>query len=295
MTTSPDLVAVKITSASPTSKPSHARTKHTKPSHRHTKPTHPSAHATATPSPTQETPTTTQATSTAQATATLCLSIARSSGKVKSGQPATFTVRVWINDWTPAGTVTISLYTVTAGQHATFTTSGCHERSSCTIPAPGKTPVTLHAQVTAKHSTTSITVKAVGEASAAKLSQPLAVSESVRLTVPTPNTEPTPAGEATPTPIEPVPLPTLSAMSHRTLMSPGNASGLFPSIVPSPTATPSPVTESPTPTKARTAQAVEVLPLGMTTGTAQVIGIVAVVMAICVAALAKLLPGRRTK
>ena len=78
--------------------------------------------------------------------ASLCLSITRSSDSVKSGQPAVFAIHVWINDWTPAGKVTVSLFTVTAGQHAMFTTSGCHKRSSCTIPAPGRTPRPSHGQ-----------------------------------------------------------------------------------------------------------------------------------------------------
>jgi hypothetical protein len=205
-------------------------------------------------------------------------------------------VHVWINDWTPVGKVTISL-TTTGSQHATFSTSRCHQRSSCTIPAPGKTPAELHARVTAKHAANSITVKAVGQASAGTLSQPLAVSESVRLALPTP-THATPTTDATLVPsiapIVPGPLPELNNLpSSTTLMAPGNAAGLFPSILPSAAAT-TPGAQ-PNPARTQAAQAVEVLPLGMSMMTAQVIGIGALLLAVALAVLARLLPGRRTR
>jgi hypothetical protein len=194
-------------------------------------------------------------------------------------------VHVWITDWTPAGKVTISLFTVTAGQHAAFTARGCHTRSSCTIPAPGQTPAELNAKVTAKRTATSITVKAVGQASAGKLSQPLAVSESVQLVVPTPMPDASSAPGAIA--IQPVPLPTLNNTISTTLMTPGSAAGLFPSIVPSATPT------AATPARTQTGQAVEVLPLGMSMMTAQLIGIGALLLAVALAVLARLLPRRR--
>lgn len=201
-------------------------------------------------------------------------------------------MHVWVTDWTPAGRVTISLFTVTAGQHAAFTTRGCHTHSSCTIPAPGKIPAALHAKVTAKRTATSITVKAVGRASAGKLSRPLAVSESVRLLIPVPTPDASPA--PTLIPIQPGPLPTLNSVISTRLMTPGNAAGLFPSIVPSP----APITATattPTPARTQTGQAVKVLPLGMSTMTAQLIGIGALLLAVVLAALARLLPRRRAK
>jgi hypothetical protein len=206
-------------------------------------------------------------------------------------------VHVWINDWTPAGKVTISLFTETAGQHARFSTSGCHKRSSCTIPTPGKKPAELDAQVTAKHTTKSITVKVVGRASAGKLSQPLTVSDSVKFAAPTPAEDAAPAADATPVPglapIAPGPVPELdnlpSSVLPSVLMTPGNAAGLFPVIVPS--ATPA----HPIPARTQKVQAVEVLPLGMSTMTAQIIGIGALLLAIVLAILARLLPGRRAR
>jgi hypothetical protein len=213
---------------------------------------------------------------------------------VKRGQPAPFTVHVWVNNWTPAGKITISLSTVKPGQQARFTTSGCHKRSSCTIAAPGKTPAELHAQVTAKHTATSITVKAVGQASAATLVRPLAVSGSVQFIAPA--TAPDAAPDLAPSAIaiQPGPLPTLSEINSSKLMSPGNAAGLFPSIVPSTAPTLAPATH-PGPASTRTAQAVKVLPLGMSTMTEQIIGIIAMVLAVALAVLVKLLPRRRTK
>jgi hypothetical protein len=225
----------------------------------------------------------------------LCLSIGHPSGSVKRGHPATFTVHVWINNWTPAGKVTVSLFTVTAGQQATFTSRGCHSSSSCTIPTPGSAPAELNAQVTTGHSATSVTIKAVGEASAATLSQPLAVtgSEQFIFTARTPHATPDPAPSLTG--IEPDPLPALNNITSSTLMRPGNAAGLFPSIVPS---TPAPATTTsaqPQPTRTLPPQAVQVLPLGLSTVTAQIIGVIALVLAVLLAALAKLLPSRRTK
>ncbi len=205
-------------------------------------------------------------------------------------------MHVWINDWTPAGKVTISLFTETAGQHARFSTSGCHKRSSCTIPTPGKKPAELDAQVTAKHTAKSITVKVVGRASAGKLSQPLTVSESVKFAAPA-ATAPAPVAVATPVPglapIAPGPVPELdnlpSTVLPSVLMTPGNAAGLFPVIVPSATPT------QPTPAGTQKIHAVEVLPLGMSTMTAQIVGIGALLLAIVLAILARLLPGRRAR
>lgn len=257
----------------------------------------PTLTATTTATPTETaTPTTTTVTpdvhGASENNASLCLSVTRSSISVKRGQPATFAVHVWINDWTPAGKVTISLFTETAGQHARFSTSGCHKRSSCTIPTPGKKPAELDAQVTAKHTAKSITVKVVGRASAGQLSQPLTVSESVKFAAPAP----APAADATPVPglapIAPGPVPALdnlpSSVLPSVLMTPGNAAGLFPVIVPSATPT------HPTPARTQN-QAVEVLPLGMSTMTAQIIGIGALLLAIVLAILARLLPGRRAR
>jgi hypothetical protein len=227
------------------------------------------------------------------------MSISRASGTVKRGQPAVFTVHVWVNDWSPAGKVTVSLSTVTAGQQAKFTTVGCHKHSSCTIATPGKKPAALSAQVTAKQAAKTVTIKAVGKATAGKLAQPLAVSESVRFAVPAPTaaaspepTEPTlgaidPVGA-----IEPGPIPTLNLSSTK-LMSPGNAAGLFPTIAPSAAPTTAP-TAPPNPSRTQTDQAVQVLPLGMSTVTAQVIGIAALALAVVLAVLTKLLPRRRT-
>ena len=206
-------------------------------------------------------------------------------------------MHVWINDWTPAGKVTISLFTETAGQHAKFSTSGCHKRSSCTIPTPGKKPAKLDAQVTAKHTAKSITVKVVGRASAGELSQPLTVSESIQFAAPAPSADVAPSAEVASVPgfapIVPAPVPALdnlpSGVLPSVLMTPGNAAGLFPVIVPSATPT------RPAPARTRRVQAIEVLPLGMSTMTAQLMGIGALLLAIVLAILARLLPGRRAR
>ena len=216
------------------------------------------------------------------------MSISRASGTVKRGQPAVFTVHVWVNDWSPAGKVTVSLSTVTAGQQAKFTTVGCHKHSSCTIATPGKKPAALSAQVTAKQAAKTVTIKAVGKATAGKLAQPLAVSESVRFAVPAPTaaaspepTEPTlgaidPVGA-----IEPGPIPTLNLSSTK-LMSPGNAAGLFPTIAPSPGASRSPAVAVTQPTKRNTAPVAAASPvsLGTPVFTAQVAGLIALGLAI---------------
>ncbi|HEY1623184.1 MAG TPA: hypothetical protein VGG16_05240 [Streptosporangiaceae bacterium] len=201
-------------------------------------------------------------------------------------------MHVWIHNWTPAGKVTVSLFTVTEGQQAAFTSSSCHKHSSCTIPAPGKSPAALHAQVTAKHTAKSITVKAVGAASAGKLAKPLAVSDSVQLILPASTTTSPSAPAPGVVGIEPGAIPTLNDITSSKLMSPGSAAGLFPTIAPS--AAPSaPVTRA-NPAKTRADQSVQVLPLGMSVMTAQIAGIAALVLAILLAALAKLIPGRRT-
>jgi hypothetical protein len=233
----------------------------------------------------------------------LCLSIARPAKAATAGQPAPLTVHVWITEGLqPAGKVTVSLYTLTAGQQATFTTRDCHSAGKCTIPDPGSTPVALEAEVTAKHPADSVTVKAVGEISAPKLSEPLAVTESVRFTSSSPNPKkvrPTPLPSPTETfvAIPPGPLPTIGSVSSSSkLITPGNAAGLFPPITPSaaPTLTPTD-TAHPTPIRTGADPNVQVLPMSKSIVTAQLAGILALVLAITFVALAKLLPRRRSK
>jgi hypothetical protein len=208
----------------------------------------------------------------------LCLSVTPLASSVAHGQPAQFTVQVWAKNW-PYGKVTVLL----SGQAAQFTTS-CPSReksASCTIPAPGPTHTKLHAQLTVSAGARTVTITAAAHTAAITLPHPLVVTDTLNVAA---LSQPSPT--VSPAALPPIQLPTLSP--SRSVISAGNASGLFPAISPSPTpsasAAPAPAPAGPgQPSTTAKADPPGLLPLGTTLLTAQALGLVALVAAIALA------------
>jgi hypothetical protein len=208
----------------------------------------------------------------------LCLSVTPLASSVAHGRPAQFTVRVWARNW-PYGKVTVLL----SGQAAQFTTD-CPSRdksASCTIPTPGPTPTKLHAQLTVSASAHTVTITAAAHTAAIALPHPLVVTDTLKVATPS-----RPSPTASPAALPPIELPTLSP--SRSVLSAGNASGLFPaispSLAPSTSAAPAPAPAGPAqPSTPAKADPPGLLPLGTTLLTAQALGLVALVAAIALA------------
>ena len=206
----------------------------------------------------------------------------------------------------PGAKTPTTLHAQATAQSATAThpvsqTTKAKTTTPKTTKAKTTTPKTTKAktakQPAASQPATAITVKAVGKVSAATLSKPLAVSESVQLVTTTAAT-PSPTSPLTGiAPIVPGPLPTLNISSK--LVSPGSAAGLFPTIAPG-TAAPSTASTAPlapsssvSPAGTRTAQPAQALADDSSTLTAWFIAIAALALATVLATLTKLLPRRR--
>jgi len=208
----------------------------------------------------------------------LCLSVTPLASSVAHGQPAQFTVQVWAKNW-PYGKVTVLL----SGHAAQFTTD-CPSRdksASCTIPAPDLTPTKLDAQLTVSAGARTVTITAAAHTAAISLPHPLVVTDTLNVAA---LSQPSPT--VSPAALPPIQLPTLSP--SRSVLSAGNASGLFPAISPSPTpsasAAPAPAPAGPAqPSTPAKADPPGLLPLGTTLLTAQALGLVALVAAIALA------------
>jgi len=209
----------------------------------------------------------------------LCLSVTPVAGSVAHGKPAQFTVQVWVKNW-PKGKVTVVL----SGQAAQFTT-GCPSRdksASCTISAPGSTPTKLQGELTVSANARTVTITAAASTAAITLPHPLVVTQTLQVAA-----LPEPSPTVSPATLPPIPLPALTP--SRSVLSAGNASGLFPPISPSPapapsaTLAPAPAGYAPPSTAPVKADPPGLLPLGTTLLTAQALGLAALVAAIALA------------
>jgi hypothetical protein len=198
----------------------------------------------------------------------MCVSVRRAQASIRRGQAAAFTITVWTTKGASAPDVTVALTVAPASQNATFT-SLCptgNGESSCELGDVGTdiTPASfqLVAQISVPSTATSVTSVTL---TAATTTSPVVTSaataaDSVTVTAPPPKPKPTPSPRRSPTPrlttqppatarapstsaqhnttsapvIAPVPTPgaTLPAgtPSASTVSSPGNVSGLLPSI-----------------------------------------------------------------
>jgi hypothetical protein len=174
--------------------------------------------------------------------------------------------------------------------------------ATCTIPAPGSTATALLAQVAVGSnatSVTSVTLKAVADLAGAQLKQPPAAAETVQVSAPGKTTSPSSSSQGSgsstvgdggtlgnglggdTSSIGVGPIPDLNNAGS-SLIDPGNAAGLFPQISPSDTPSPAPGAGSRA-ADAKAAPTVSLLPLGMPVVTAQIVGLIALAVALLLA------------
>ena len=216
------------------------------------------------------------------------MSVQRSQSSVKPGQNAAYTVQVSTENNGSAANVSVALVAQPSSQKPTFT-SGCAKgngTAACTVSSVSdKQPADLHAQIPVASSATSVTsVKLTATASivtSVKWTPPSA-SETVAVTAAaSASPAKSSAGGSSPETTLPLgPIPNLNGVSS-SLIGAGNASGLFPAIVPSATPNSSPGIQ-PQGSK-RDAQPVSdssALGLGKPGLTGQVAGLIALALAI---------------
>jgi hypothetical protein len=207
-------------------------------------------------------------------------------------------VQAWSENWTPSKNdkITITLSVQPGGQTAAFNSTSCvtgNATATCTLAAPGSTHTVLLAQVQVKTNTTSVTLTATANPAGTPLKTPPAASDSAQVTVPG-----SPSATASPSATKKVsqsshpagigilgnvplgPIPLLNGLSSQ-LVGAGNAAGLFPQI--SPSAAPSPAPGAGTISGKHNADpkaTVALLPLGMPVMTAQIVGLIALALAV---------------
>jgi hypothetical protein len=177
------------------------------------------------------------------------VTVQRVKASVARGQSAAYTVQVSTKDGGSVSGLMVSLTSRPSSQKPLFT-GGCGDGNGsarCPVSAVSdKQPVTVHAQIPVASDATSVTsVKLTATASVtttAKWTPPTA-TETVAVTAAAAGgsgpsaSETPPAAPGTTLPLGPV--PNLNSVSS-SLIGAGNASGLFPSINPGATPSPSP-------------------------------------------------------
>ena len=177
------------------------------------------------------------------------MTVQRSQSSVKRGQKAAYTVQVSTENNGSAANVSVALVAQPSSQKPSFT-SGCAKgdgTAGCTVTSvSGKQPAKLQAQIPVASGATSVTsVKLTATASivtSAKWTPPSA-AETVAVTAAasasaSPVTSSASASPETPLPLGPI--PNLNGVSSKLIRSSkligaGNASSLFPKIIPSAT------------------------------------------------------------
>jgi len=216
------------------------------------------------------------------------VSVQRSQSSVKPGQKAAYTVQVSTENNGSATNVSVALVAQPSSQKPTFT-SGCAKgdgAAACTVSSVSdKQPADLHAQIPVASSTTSVTsVKLTATAhivTSVKWTSPSA-SETVAVTAAAAAApaKSSASGSSPETALPLGPIPDLNGVSS-SLIGAGNASSLFPAIIPSATPNSSPGIQ-PQGSK-RDAQPISdssALGLGKPGLTGQVAGLIALALAI---------------
>ena len=175
------------------------------------------------------------------------MSVQRSQSSVKPGQEAAYTVQVSTENNGSAANVSVSLVAQPSSQKPTFT-GGCAKgdgTAGCTVSSVSdKQPADLHAQISVASGAISVTaVKLTATASIATSVKwtPPSASETVAVTAAAPASPAKPSVSSSPseTTLPLGPIPNLNGVSSSPIGA-GNASGLFPAIVPSATPNPAP-------------------------------------------------------
>jgi len=209
-------------------------------------------------------------------------------------------VQAWSEDWAPAETdkITITLSVQPAGQIATFNSTSCltgNTTATCTLAAPGKTHSVLPTQVLVKTNTTSVILTATANLAGTPLKAPPTASDKAQVTASgSPSTTASPSAKKKASQsrrpagldiLGNIPLgaiPQLNGVSSQ-LIGAGNATGLFPQISSSAAPSPAPGAGTISGKGQRNADpkaTVALLPLGMPVVTAQIVGLIALALAV---------------
>ena len=172
------------------------------------------------------------------------MSVQRSQSSVKPGQNAAYTVHVSTENNGSAANVSVALVAQPSSQKPTFT-SGCAKgdgTASCTVSSVSdKQPATLHARIPVTSGVTSVKLTATASIVTWMRWTPPSASVAVAVTAAASASPTTPsAGRSLPETTLPLgPIPRLNGVSS-SLIRAGNASSLFPKIIPSATPNSSP-------------------------------------------------------
>ena len=220
------------------------------------------------------------------------MSVQRSQSSVNRGQTATYVVQVSTQN-AAASNVSVALTTQPSSQKPTFT-SGCTKgngTASCSISSvTAKQPASLNAQIAIPANATSVnSVKLTATASVVTTQKwtPPAAAETTTVTAAAKSAKAKATTKASPgaTHVAVLPLGPIPALNGAAgmLIGAGNAAALFPTISPSPGASPRSTAATGTqPSGTTTAPAADASPvsLGTPVATAQVAGLIALGLAI---------------
>jgi hypothetical protein len=172
------------------------------------------------------------------------VTVQRSQSSVKPGQKAAYTVQVSTENSGSAANVSVALAAQPSSQKPTFT-SGCAKgdgTASCAVSSvTDKQPANLHVQIPVASGATSVKLTATaGIVTSVKWTPPSA-AVTVAVTAPAASASPakSSASVSAEAPLPLGPIPNLNGVSS-SLIGAGNASSLFPAIIPSATPNSSP-------------------------------------------------------
>jgi hypothetical protein len=172
------------------------------------------------------------------------VTVQRSQSSVKPGQKAAYTVQVSTENSGSAANVSVALAAQPSSQKPTFT-SGCAKgdgTASCAVSSvTDKQPANLHVQIPVASGATSVKLTATaGIVTSVKWTPPSA-AVTVAVTAPAASASPakSSASVSAEAPLPLGPIPNLNGVSSL-LIGAGNASSLFPAIIPSATPNSSP-------------------------------------------------------
>jgi hypothetical protein len=165
------------------------------------------------------------------------VTVQRSQSSVKPGQKAAYTVQVSTENSGSAANVSVALAAQPSSQKPTFT-SGCAKgdgTASCAVSSvTDKQPANLHVQIPVASGATSVKLTATaGIVTSVKWTPPSA-AVTVAVTAPAASASPakSSASVSAEAPLPLGPIPNLNGVSS-SLIGAGNASSLFPAIIPS--------------------------------------------------------------
>jgi hypothetical protein len=214
------------------------------------------------------------------------VSVQRSQTSIKRGQTAAYVVQVATKNGT-ASNVSVALTNQPSSQKPAFT-GGCAKddgTASCRLSSVTTKATSLNAQVAVASNATSVnSVKLTATASVATTTKwtPPAAAETTSVTAAAAqgsgSASPGPADHMVVLPLGPIP----ALNGEASIIGAGNAANLFPTIVPSPGASPGPAAAATQPATRNTGPDSEASPVSFGTPvfTAQVAGLIALGLAI---------------